>query len=253
VEDAPVAYGNYSRESQPSWLPPGHGTTGQHLSIFIGEVEVEPFGNRVENFAEMNLVRGFLDTLNGVLRVAIQIPDPEIRESALEGLDRQSRRWKGEIVPGDHQGDTIWQIMQNVASAHGIDISDENSLLVKKLRIAARDDDFGRVLKTCDRIVVTIGSIGPTARFIQSVFATTMAAHKVVHCSLHDFHLEGTELDEAFRAFKKQHCDSCPDRKPRPRTWTYSDVEKAQYENDNRSFLRSLDGTAFAPHPTESD
>jgi len=184
---------------------------------------------------------------------AEQIPDAEVRASALEGLDRQSRRWKGEVVAGDHQGDTIWQIIQNVASAHGIDISDEASPLVKKLRIAARDDDFGRVLKTCEHIVVTIGAIGPTARFIQSVFATTMAARKVVHCALHNFHLEASDLDSAYASFKKQHCDTCPDKKPRPKTWTYSEEEKVEYERQNRPFLRSLTGTPFCPRPTESD
>jgi len=64
------------------------------------------------------------------------ISDTKLRADALEAIERGVKRWRGENVPGDYVGDTIWQIIQNVASAQGIDISDEASPLVRKLRIA---------------------------------------------------------------------------------------------------------------------
>jgi hypothetical protein len=112
------------------------------------------------------------------VETAQDVADAALRSAALEGIERGVKRWNGEDVPGDYVGDTIWQIMQNVASAQGIDISDETSPLVKQLRIAARDDTFERVLKDCEHLLVGIGAVGPTARYIQQYFATTMAASR---------------------------------------------------------------------------
>ncbi|QHN04776.1 DUF4365 domain-containing protein [Granulicella sp. WH15] len=181
------------------------------------------------------------------------ISDTKLRSDALEGIERGVKRWKGENVPGDYVGDTIWQIIQNVASAQGIDISDEASPLVRQLRIAARDDTFERVLKDCEHLLVSIGAVGPIARYIQEYFATTMAASKVVHCTLHDYHYEDKELDIAYAKFRADYCDKCPDRKPRATDWTYSAAEQRLHEDRHRPLMKSLAGTRYGVRPTVTD
>jgi hypothetical protein len=64
-----------------------------------------------------------------------------------------------------------------------------------------------------------------------------VANSKVVHCSLHDFHVEGRELDTAYAEFKEKHCDSCPDQKPRPEGWRYTDEEKRFLQARHLAFI----------------
>jgi hypothetical protein len=79
------------------------------------------------------------------------ISDTSLRSGALKGIERGVKRWKGEDVPGDYVGNTIWQIIQNVASAQGIDISDEaspwcgNSALLLAMILSS---GFSRTVKT---------------------------------------------------------------------------------------------------------
>ena len=136
-------------------------------------------------------------------QVANSLVDPDIRADALLRLERASKRWKGESVEGDYHGDTAWQIFQNMATGLGIDISNENDPMVRGLRIAAKDDSPERVLATCEHILVSQGAMGPTARRIQRLFNVSNAASEVVHCTLHDFHVEGRELDTAYAELEK--------------------------------------------------
>jgi len=172
------------------------------------------------------------------------IVDSELREDALRLIDRAKRRWRHETVEGDYQGDPIWQIIQNMASGLGVDISDESSPLVRGLKIAARDDSPERILVNCEHLLVSLGATGPTARQIRRIFNISTAGSKVVHCTLHNFHVEGREQDTAYAEFKRTYCDSCPDRKPRPEGWRYTDDERKQIEDRHRTFVARLDGTA---------
>jgi hypothetical protein len=140
----------------------------------------------------------------------------EARNAALITIERARKRWKGQRVEGDYQGDTIWQIFQNIATGLGVSIDDENDPLVRGLRIAARDNSPERVLARCENLLVSQGATGPVARQIWKLFNITNASSKVVHCTLHNLHVEGKELDSAYAEFKRNHCDSCPDQKPRP-------------------------------------
>ncbi len=154
--------------------------------------------------------------------VLLTIRDEAVREEVREGIERQVRRWNGEPVEGDYVGDTVWQIFQNMAAGIGLDISDESSPFVRALRIAARDDSPERVLVNCEHIAVSFGAIGPLARQVASLFNVKTAASKVVHCMLHNYHVEGKELDAAYLEFKSKHCDRCKDKTARPVGWKYS-------------------------------
>ena len=86
-----------------------------------------------------------------------------------------------------------------------------------------------------------------------ALFNITTASSKVVHCTLHNFHVEGKDLDTAYREFKRVHCDSCPDRKPRPEEWRYTEAERKRIEALNREFVKRLAGTAHGIRYTNED
>lgn len=186
-------------------------------------------------------------------RVAAPLSDVEVRNDAMRMMERTVRRWKGEAVEGDYRGNIAWQIYQNIASALGIDLTDEKNPIVRGLRIAAKDDSPERVLQTCEHIVESRGAPGPVARAIEQLFNTGTAGSKVVHCSIHDFHVEGREMDVAYAEFKKTYCDSCPDRKPRPQGWRYTDEERQAIQTRHHNLVARLAGTRFGFRYTDQD
>lgn len=184
---------------------------------------------------------------------AESIIDQHLRSEALTMVERAARRWKGEPVEGDYEGDTVWQAIQNIATALGIDLSNEQDPLVRGLKIAAKDDSPERVLAHCEHLLVTQGAIGPVAREVQVLFNTSRASSKVIHCTLHNFHVEARELDTAYDVFKSKHCDSCPDMKPRPEGWRLTAEEEAKLRDQNVDFVSRLFGTPYSFRFTDED
>lgn len=186
-------------------------------------------------------------------QVAKGFADPEIRADALLLLEKTASRWRGERVEGDYEGDTIWQITQNIATSLGIDLSDENDPLVRSLKIAAKDHTPERILRKCEHLVVSCGAIGPRAQLIQRLLNIGTAASKVIHCTLHDRHVEGKELDSAYEVFKQQYCDTCPDVKPRAEAWRYTDDARIELEVRHYNFVSRLAGTPYGKRYTNED
>lgn len=193
------------------------------------------------------------DAYRWAMQVTNAIVDSELRADALNLIERAKKRWRKEAVEGDYQGDTIWQIIQNIATGLGIDISNENSPLVRGLRIAAKDDDPERILATCEHILVSLGATGPIARQIRMLFNISTAGSKVVHCTLHNFHVEGRDQDSAYAEFKRTYCDSCPDCKPRPDGWRYIGEVRKNIEDQHREFVEKLAGTPYGLRYTTKD
>ena len=187
------------------------------------------------------------------LETAQTLPDDGMRADVLLKLERAQKRWAGELVEGDYHGDTIWQIIQNMASELGVDLSDENDPLVRGLRIAARDDSSKRVLATCEHILDSLGATGPIAQQITRIFNISTAGSKVIHCTLHDYHVEGKDLDSTYAEFKRRHCDSCPDRKPRPEEWRGTEREIGEIRSLHRGFVANLTGTQHGFRYTGED
>jgi len=181
------------------------------------------------------------DTYKWALETAETIADTAIREDVLRGIEHATRRWKGEDVEGDIVGDTVWQALQNIAAVLGLDISDENSPLVRALRIAVKDDTPDRVLKECEHLLVSYGAIGPLAIQVNELFNMKTACSKVVHCTFHNFHLEDKDLDSAYGKFKQEYCGNCKDQKPRPEGWSFNGCPT----HEETEFLFKLMGT---PH-----
>ena len=168
-------------------------------------------------------------------------PARKIRES----LERRTRR-------GDYEGDTIWQITQNIATSLGIDLSDDSDPLVRSLKIAAKDDTPERVLRKCEHLVVSCGSIGPRAQLIQRLFNIGTAASRL-STAAHDYHVEGKELDSAYEMFEQRYCDTCPDAEPRAESWEYTDKERIELEARHFDFVRRLAGTPYGIRYTSED
>jgi hypothetical protein len=189
------------------------------------------------------------ETYKWAKQAAELITDREIRDSARESINNSTLRWKGENVEGDIEGDTVWQALQNMATERGIDISDENSSLVKALRIGVRDDNFDRVLRECEQLVISYGAIGPNALLINKLFNMRTACSKVVNCKLYNFHVEGRELDSAYAEFKRVYCSICPDQKSRHDGWTFDDV----LTPEDAEYLVTLIGTPFDMRNVDDD
>jgi hypothetical protein len=185
--------------------------------------------------------------------IAQRLSDPKTREDALHMIDRVVKRWKGEEVEGDFHGDTLWQAIQNMASSLNIDLTDENDPLVRGLRIAVKDDTPEPILAHCEHLLVSQGAVGPTARRIHQLFNITTAGSKVVHCTLHNFHVEGKDQDTAYAEFKRTYCDSCSDGVPRPEGWHYTDEERQRIQARHREFVVRLAGTPNGLRYTNED
>jgi hypothetical protein len=175
-----------------------------------------------------------------------------LRADALQVTDRATRRWAGVDVEGDYHGDTTWQAIQNVATGIGLDISDENSPLVRELRIAARDDSPERVLVKCEHLLAAQGAVGPTARNIRRLLSID-AGSKVVHCTLHDYHVEERDLDSAYSEFRRLHCDNCPDAAPRPSDWHYDEEARQLEIAKYGAFVARFLGRRFGLRYTDKD
>jgi len=185
--------------------------------------------------------------------VAGSIVDPELRADALVRIERATKRWRGEHVDGDYEGDAVWQALQNMATALGIDVTNEGNPLVRGLKIAARDDTPERILAHCEHLLVSRGATGPIARQIHRLFNITTAGSKVVHCTLHDFHLEGKDQDSAYAAFKQAHCEGCPNEKPRPESWRYTAEEMERIQTQHQALVDRLAGTPHGLRYTSED
>jgi hypothetical protein len=275
-----VRLAQYAAKSDDPWLL-GRALMGvtNALSVYLGTLRIEGQSETEHAYARSALqicklaawisaqtndengigmaVIGALVTVNSedtetykwAKQTAELIVNEEICESARESIVNATQRWKGEKVEGDIESDTVWQALQNMATERGVDISDENAPLVKALRIAVRDDNFDRVLSECEHLVISYGAIGPNALLINQLFNMRTACSKVVNCKLHNFHVEGRDLDSAYAEFKKVHCSTCPDQKPRPEGWSFDGI----LTPGDAEYLASLFGTPFDTRIVEDD
>jgi hypothetical protein len=183
------------------------------------------------------------DAYRWAIRTLDHVNDPGLRNKARELIERHVLRWSGERPEGDAYRNPTLQLMENAAASLGIDLSDKNDPLVRGLEIAARDNSPERVLRTCEHIVVSLGATGPTARRIATLFGTQMAGSKILHCALHNYHLEARDLDSALAEFKSKYCDSCPDRAPRPTDWKFTEANQREFLARHMEFVAKFNAT----------
>jgi len=193
------------------------------------------------------------DVYRWARQTAESLRDAKVRADALLVMERAAKRWKGERVEGDYHGNTVWQIIQNMATSLGIDLSEKDDPLVQSLMIAAKDNSPERILAQCEHLLVSLGATGPNARKVRHLFNIGTAGSKVIHCTLHNYHREGREQDTAYEEFKRSYCDSCPDKKSRPAQWKYTGDMRRDFEARNYEFVSRLAGTSFGYRFTDKD
>jgi hypothetical protein len=181
------------------------------------------------------------------------LPLGRTKAEATEVLRKVEARWRGEAQPGDYNPDPNWQIVQKLALSAGLDISDENSILVRRLRIAARDSNPERFMRYCEHLVITFGAISRVDRQIERQLSIDTSSNKAVHCRKFDLHVESTECETAFTQFENLHCSNCKHRVPRPSTWTYSGETRAQVDKENLAFSRLANAQGKAKRFTDKD
>jgi len=193
------------------------------------------------------------DAFRWAVRTLDRINDPDLRHRATELTDRQVKRWKGERPAGDFYRDPAQQIIENAAASLGIDLSDESDPIVQGLRIAARDNTPERALRTCEHLVSTRGATGPAVFRIEQLFGIQTAGSKIIHCVLHNYHVEAKDLDSALAEFKSKYCDSCSDRSPRPTEWKYDEAFRIEFEAKHIQFVRRFNATGAGFRIVPSD
>ena len=182
-----------------------------------------------------------------------ELPPGRTKTEATEALRKVEARWRGEEEPGGYNPDPNWQIVQKLALSANLDISDENSILVRRLRIAARDFNPERFLRYCENLVITFGAISRVDRQIERLLSIDTSSNKVVHCRKFDLHVESTECETAFTQFENLHCSNCEHRVPRSSTWTYSGETRAQVDRENLEFSRLAIAQGKAMRFTDKD
>ncbi len=182
-----------------------------------------------------------------------KMPDGVAKVDLEKSLARTLSRWKGTPQVGDYNPDPIWQIFQKVAITMGVDISDEKSLLVRRLRIAAKDDEPSEQMRFCEHVVVTVGDVSPIALYIGEVFGSTQAANKIIHCNKFGFHKQGIDAATAFGLFKSENCDHCTSRVPRPDSWRYTGEAREKFQQENMAFVLDAHEKGYGIRPVLKD
>lgn len=181
------------------------------------------------------------------------LPPGRTQTEATEALRRVEARWRGETQPGDYNPDSTWQIIQKLALSANLDISDESSVLVRRLRVAARDNNPERFMRYCEDLVITFGAISRVDREIKRRLSIDTSPNKVVHCRRFDVHVESTECETAFTQFENLHCHNCEHRKPRSSTWVYSGEARTQVDSENLAFSSRAMAQGKAMRFTDKD
>jgi hypothetical protein len=190
------------------------------VMLLAGVKQSEDQVNKAITFARMTLAK---------------IKNPDYLKITSEALERGIKRMSGERVEGDPQNDLVAQIAENRAFGLGIDMTDASNPVVRAIRLGIEDYNPERAIKHCEHAFVSIsgrgipGFISIAADLLQ---LPTMRG-KIMHCTLHNYDVEGRTLDPVSAQFKAKYCDTCKDISPRPSDWTYSD-EWLENENARR-------------------
>jgi hypothetical protein len=171
------------------------------------------------------------------------IKDHEIKQTAQFLFERAMRRRMGEKFEGDIET-TARQIVENMATSLGINMSDPSDRTAKMVEIGIKDADPGRVLRNCEHIFVSLGPNPPLS--FTGILAHTLGlpsiGPKILHCDLHGHHQLGATLDSAYTTLKERYCDRCPDSAPRASDWNYSDEWQEQENLRHVQFMEDFFG-----------
>lgn len=143
-------------------------------------------------------------------------PESEHRKRADQFMQRILQRLQGVEFATDIKT-TARQIHENLLAAFGIDPASQP--WAGMIDLALKDADWGRTLKGCAHTLVSIVPGNP----MLDRLGLQLAGQKTLHCTLHKYLVTGRDLDSIEEVFRRDHCDSCKDKTPRPPDWSFSD------------------------------
>lgn len=146
----------------------------------------------------------------------------EYRQAMEDLLSRWSARQEGVVFEGDVSVHPR-QIHYNILASHGIDPTKEP--WTTYIDRAIKDEDPTRVLKTCQHKEIYRH---PIRNRMLDRLALEHANPKILKCEHYNYSLEGLDLDGIDERFRKQHCNTCLVRVPRPADWAYYDTPSSE-------------------------
>lgn len=169
-----------------------------------------------------------------------QIVDQDLRDGARAIIANQSDRLGPEVVSDEPIPIPMEkQVYENMASALGIDLADTDDLISQMVKVGIEDLDPTRVLRDCTHMLCTLGRQGHNVFHLmlgQQLQLPTMGP-KAIHCELHQYTRVGMSFDETYERFRRDYCDKCPDRTPRPADWHYTHEWQRIEEERNKEFM----------------
>jgi len=157
--------------------------------------------------------------------MARRIIDPSQRRIALDFLERNLKRIRGEHVDGDYEArnddELADQALLNVARSWGVDINNPNDYYARLIRQGIKDRKPADILRTCQFIHTSLGRSSPLEVLVRNT-TTVPVGEKLIFCEKHKYGLSGHSLNPTFAEFDKKFCSSCPDKCPRPANWEFS-------------------------------
>lgn len=159
------------------------------------------------------------EAVDFALATIAQIKDESTKQKTQELFDSIIRMYEGGRKVEGPLKTTYRQIYENMATALGVDLNDSDDPTSRLVQIGIADLDPSRILANCEHIFVTFGVRGIVAERLNM----PTAGHKILHCNLHEYAIQGLSLDGAYAQFKESFCDRCGDCSPRPSSWKYSE------------------------------
>jgi hypothetical protein len=105
-----------------------------------------------------------------------------------------------------------------MATAMGVDLTNENDEVAQIINIGLRDLNPERVLKNCQHLFLQVGGGGVPAQML----GLQTAGFKTLFCTKFGHGWEALELDGAYSLMHKEHCEKCKVCEPHPASWKWN-------------------------------
>jgi hypothetical protein len=142
------------------------------------------------------------------------IPEEIVRERGVKDLTAHREEFRKGTSDFEYEA----QMYRNMASAMGVDLSDETDRIAGIINVGIRDLNPERVLKNCRYLFVTLGGGGIPAQML----GLPTAGWKTVRCTKFGYEVGTMALDNAYGSMYEMHCEKCMSCEPHPKDWKWS-------------------------------
>lgn len=156
-----------------------------------------------------------------------QISKHEVRRRLLDSLKEERSaaiRLLADIENAEPSIDEEKRMIRAMAMSLGINLDDPQDEIGNVVRIGLHDLDPTRALKTCRHLFLALGSRGIPAVML----GLPTAGSKTLWCTLHNYGIGGMILDQIHKSMVDEHCSTCANRDPHPKSWTWTRVWQSE-------------------------